>query len=180
MRGEGDGCLGSAAFGNLFKRGANIRDLCLDETGMIVESAQLFYARRLWPNRPACTFDVFEILATTRIRAIGGGHKSQRLLHSILSHFTQCVGKQWMPVAVAEINGKMWPLRFHYLVQRCNQLSVFCIYRTDTAKQFVVFSNSKHSLARHIPPAQNILEERNDVGHSLRSAKRHDHNRVVG
>src|SRR5689334_21566561 len=145
--------------------------VCFDKQRMLVEHAQLLNTWRIWSNYRLCIADVLKILPATRVRTVSGRHKRERIANSIRCHLTQRVRQKRMPVAIAPVDRKGWPIPLKLLLKRRNQISILLINRADTAKQLVMTRYAEHALTRHIPPTQHVFEKRNYIVHSLRPAK---------
>src|ERR1041384_1815940 len=84
-----------------------------------------------------------------------------------------------MPVAIAPVDRQLWPIRSELFLECCNQISILLIDGTDATKHLVVTRDLKHTLARHIPPAQDIFKERNHIIHSLGPTEGNKQQRIV-
>jgi hypothetical protein len=56
--------------------------------------------------------------------------------------------------------------------EQANQLAHLLIDGAYAAEVIVMFGDFEHAVARHVPPAQDILKEGDDIGGLLRPAKR--------
>src|ERR1043165_7081095 len=156
----------------LFPRRPHVGNIRFDEQRVIVKLAQLLNARRAWSNLRLRVRNVFQILATTRIRTVSRSHERERIAHAIFSHASNRVDEHRMPVAIAPVDRQSWAISLQLCFERRDQIPVLLIDRTDAAKHLVMLRDLEHPLARHVAPAQDVLEERNDIVHAFRSAER--------
>jgi hypothetical protein len=59
------------------------------------------------------------------------------------------------------------------------QRAILLVDRTDPAEPQIVLPDGREPLWRNVPPSSHVLEERNHVARSLRSAEGHEQHRVV-
>src|SRR6185369_1424622 len=159
---------------NLLKCSTNMLDVRLDKQWVIVELSQLLNAWRAWSNLRLRVADVFQILSTTRVRTISRGHKREGVLNAIISHATDGVDEHRMPIAIAPVDRQSWAIPLELFFECRDQISILLVDWTDATEHLVVLRNAEHPFARHIPAAQDVLEERHHIVHSFRPAER-DH-----
>src|SRR6266852_3873990 len=143
---------------------------------MVIKRANLFHVRRVVADITSRLGNIFQILATTRIRTVSRSYESQRVLNSVVTHFPERVREQRLPVAVAKINRKVWTTCLQLVFQSGNQLAILFVDGTDAAEEFVVLCDLKQALARDVSTAQYVFEKGNYVVHSFRPAKGNDQN----
>jgi hypothetical protein len=107
--GEDDRDIAANVLGELGECLADVLDHRLDESGVIVEDAELIDLGCAGAGLFTGSRDVIEVLAAARIRTVGGGDESERPLDAVLSHLTQRVDEQGMPVAIAPVDGELRP-----------------------------------------------------------------------
>ncbi len=166
-------------FGKLRERLRNPGDVCFDEQRVVVKSAELFDLWCVGSNCFARSGNILEILPATRIRTVGGGDKGERVFHTIVTHFAQCIAKQRMPIAIAEIDRQTWSISCQFLLECRDEFSILFVDRTDAAKQLVMLRNAKHSLSWHVTALQHIFQKRDDVAHSFRAAERNYQDGII-
>ncbi len=151
-----------------------------DEPRMVEPHPQFFDRRRSGADLFLRRQDVLAVLPTTAVAAEHAGEKGERTFSTVVTHLSQRVGKQRVPIAVPPIDRQIDPVCGELVFQRRQQLPVLFVDRTDTAKTLVVFRHLHHPLAGDIFPAQNVFQEGDDVFGALGAAEGHQQKRVVG
>src|SRR5215469_10185270 len=89
---------------------------------------------------------------------------SNGLLNSIVRHFAQRVGKEWMPVAHSNVGGDSELARYPVRLRLSNPR------QRRTADQRISMLNLAYHIVRHRPAARNVLQKFRDVLYALRAA----------
>ena len=101
-----------------------------------------------------------------------------RQLEYELKPVVKKVAQERVPVAVAEVDREVDAVRVELRAERRDQCSILRVDRAHAAEALVVVRNLLEPLARDVPPAGHVLEERHHVVHPLRPAERDDEERV--
>ena len=81
---------------------------------MIEKHPQPIDARCLGADVGLGRLDILAILPAARVRAECRGKKSERVPDPVLGHLPQGVSQEWMPIAVAPVNGQSWSVVFEF------------------------------------------------------------------
>ena len=157
----------------------HVLDHRFDEAGMVVEDAQLVDLRRFGADLGPGANDVVEILAATRVGAVGGRDESQRAADAVTNHRAQGIGQQRMPVPIAPIDRQVDPVGGELGLQGGNERAVVVVDRTPAVEAVVVLGDGEHALARDVAAPQHVLQEGDDVLTTFRPPEREDQQRVV-
>src|SRR5690606_22357750 len=87
--------------------------------------------------------------------------------------------EQGRPVAVAEVDGELDPLRRQRLADARDQRPVLLVDGALAAEVVIVLGDALQPLARDAAPARDVLQEGKDVFGALRAAERHEQERIV-
>ena len=93
--------------------------------------------------------------------------------------WSQGVGQQRMPVAIAPINTPGGTIAVELGLQGGDQGPVLSIDRAHAAEMVVMFGHGQHSLARNVLAAEHVFQKRDDVVRLFRAAERHHQQSVV-
>ena len=146
---------------------------------MVVERPQLLDLRRVRAGRLASRRHILPVLAAAGIGTVGRDKQRERPLNSVRRHRLHGIRQQRAPVAVAPVNGQADAVLPQLRFEGRNQRADLRVDRADAAEMVVVFGDFQHSLARHIAPAEHILQKRHDVIGTFRTAECHNQNRIV-
>ena len=174
------GTAARSSAGEARQRLPHVLDHRFDEAGMVVEDAQLADLRRCGADRGLGANDVVEILAATRVRAVGGRDERQRTADAVTSHREQSIGQQRMPVPIAPIDRQVEPVGGELGFQGGDECAVVVVDRTPAVEAVVVLGDGQHAIARDVTTPQHVLQEGDDVLPPFRPPEREDQQRIVG
>src|SRR5262249_54371656 len=123
--------------------------------------------------------DVFLILPAAGVGAVRGGEEGERSANALGAHVAQRVGKERMPVAVAEIDRQFRALFAEEVLQGGLQGAVLGVEGADAAKMLIMLGDGQQTLARNIAPAKDVFQEGNDLVGTFRSTEGNDQHGVV-
>ncbi len=124
-------------------------------------------------------FDVLEVLATRRVRAVSGGDERERALDAVVSHLADGVGQIRMPVAIAPVDGERAAGPHELGVEGSDEGSILRVDRAHSPEPLVLLGHDLQSLRRDVAPAGHVLEEGEDVVGALWPTERHHDHGVV-
>ncbi len=104
MGGKGDVRVSTSLSGYPVECSANQLDVRLNETRVVIELPQDAEGWCVGSDFLLRPCDVLTILAATGIRTIGRREEGKGMLDTIIRHLSHRVGKQRMPIAIAEID----------------------------------------------------------------------------
>ena len=151
----------------------------LDERRVVVERAQFVHFRRIVAGFDLSGANVLTILSAAGIRAVCGGHKCERPLHSVAPHFVERGRKERMPVAVSPVDGEWDSVRIEIRTQSLDEIAALIVERTLSAEVIIMFSDFEKTFARNVFAARDILEKRKDIFRTFRPAERDNQQSVV-
>ncbi len=150
-----------------------------DVAGVVVELAELVDDGRTGTDGFARGFDVLEVLATRRVRAVSGRDECERALDAVVSHLAHRVGQIGVPVAIAPVDGQRVAGPRELGVEGGDEGAVLRVDRAHSPEPLVLLGHHLQSLGRHVAPTGHVLEEGEDVVGALWPTERHHDHGVV-
>ena len=151
-----------------------------DKSGVIEEHADLVDLRRPLTHRCTGGRNVFAVLATAGVAAVGTCDEGNRPFHSGVGHLADRVGKQWMPVAIAPIDRDVWPAAVEFCTQCSEERPVLLVDRALATEMLVVLRHFQHPFPRDVSPAEHVFQKRHHVIRAIGTTKRDQQDGVVG
>ena len=124
--------------------------------------------------------EVFAILATPRVRGVGGGGQDEDAPGTGPRERVEAFGDEGVPVAISPSDGDVVPAASEFRGQVRDQTLVAGIDGRDATETLVVSGNLKQTLVGDSAAARRVAHERQDVVRAVRATVGQQHDRVVG
>ena len=124
--------------------------------------------------------EVFAVLATPRVRGVGGGGQDEDAPGARLGEFIEAFGDEGVPVAVSPPDGDVVPAAGELGGQVGDQSLVAGVDGRDAAEALVVGGDLEQALVGDSATARRVAHERQDVLLAVRATVGQQHDRVVG
>ena len=124
--------------------------------------------------------EVFAILATPRVRGVGGGGQDEDAPGTGPRERVEAFGDEGVPVAVSPSDGDVVPAASEFRGQVRDQTLVAGIDGRDATETLVVSGHLKQTLVGDSAAARRVAHERQDVVRAGRATVGQQHDRVVG
>ena len=124
--------------------------------------------------------EVFAVLATPRVRGVGGGGQDEDAPGTGPRERVEAFGDEGVPVAVSPSDGDVVPAASEFRGQVRDQTLVAGIDGRDATETLVVSGHLKQTLIGDSTTARRVAHERQDVVRAVRATVGQQHDRVVG
>ena len=124
--------------------------------------------------------EVFTVLATPRVRGVGGGGQDEDAPGTGPRELVEAFGDEGVPVAVSPPDGDVVPAAGEFRGQVGDQALVAGVDGRDSAESLVVRGDLEQALVRDSTTTRRVAHELQDVLLAVRAAVGHQHDRVVG
>ena len=124
--------------------------------------------------------EVFAVLATPRVRGVGGGGQDEDATGARLGELVEPFGDKGVPVAVSPPDGDVVPAASEFGRQVRDQTLIAGVNGRDPAEALVVRGNLEQALVGDSATARRVTHERQDVLLAVRATVGQQHDRVVG
>ena len=124
--------------------------------------------------------EIFAVLATPRVRGIGGGGQDEDATGTRLDELVEARGHEGVPVTVSPSDGDIVPAASELGRQVRDQALVAGVDGRDAAEALVVGGDLKQALVGDPATARRVTHERQDIVRAVRATVGQQHDRVVG
>ena len=123
--------------------------------------------------------EVFAVLATPRVRGVGGGGQDEDAPGARLGELVEPLGDEGVPVAVSPTEGDVVSAARKLRRQVRDQAPIARVDGRDAAETLVVSGDLEQALVGDSAPARGVAHEWQDVLRAVRAAVGQQHDRVI-
>ena len=123
--------------------------------------------------------EVFAVLATPRVRGVGGGGQDEDAPGARLGELVEPLGDEGVPVAVSPTEGDVVSAARELRRQVRDQAPITGVDGRDAAETLVVSGDLEQALVGDSPPTRGVAHERQDILRAVRAAVGQQHDRVI-
>ena len=124
--------------------------------------------------------DVVVVLPGARVARPRGGCEHHGAAHAVARHLRECVLREGLPVAVAEVDRQLPAAVVDLVLEVGDDLPVERVERAHPVEVIVVLAHSLEPLAGDVAPPGDVLQEGKNLVVALRAAEGEDEERVEG
>ena len=143
----------------------------VDEAGVVEVDPEFVDLHRFGARGGLGGIDVFAVLTAAGITTESRGDEGEDAGDAVLLHLSKGVVEEGMPIAIAEVNGKIGTLASEEFGERVYDGEVLFVDRTLAAEVEIVLSDYFEALAWNAPAASYVFKKRHYVGGLIRATE---------